>query len=75
VTAKRRSRVADRLQDGIIIALVVAAVGFAATASRADRDIAWGEVAVVQPPSVCANVEATHRSRCLNAAAAFMLRR
>jgi hypothetical protein len=76
VTAKRRSRIADRLQDGIVVALVIAAVGFAATASRADLDDPWGTVSVVKaPPTVCATVDAAHRSHCLRASAAISLRR
>ncbi len=52
----RRARTADRLQDGIIVALVVSALALAATASRAERDGAWGNVTVVQAPTACANV-------------------
>lgn len=76
MTAKRRSRIADRLQDGIVVALVLSALGFSATASRADRDGAGDEITVVQAPlSACANVAANHRSSCLSAAAAVTLRR
>jgi hypothetical protein len=71
----RHARTADRLQDGIILALVVSALAFAATASRAERDGAWGNVTVVQAPTACANVDATNRSGCLEVAAALAVRR
>ena len=72
----RRAPTADRLQNGIIVALVISALGFAAAAPRAERDGAWGEVKVVQaPPLVCANVDATYRTGCLVAAAEIALRR
>jgi hypothetical protein len=73
---KIRSRIADRLQDCIVVVLVVAAIGFAATASQAERDSAWGEVAVVDAPSlVCTNVDAAYRVGCLQTAAAITLKR
>ena len=71
----RRARTADRLQDGIIVTLVVSALALAATASRAERDGAWGNVTVVQAPTACANVDPTYRSGCLEVAAALAIRR
>ena len=73
----RRRRAADRLQDALVVVLVAAAMGFAATAPHAASDAAWGEVTVVDAPAVtaCAATDVQHRQACLSAAAAIALRR
>ena len=73
----RRRRAAERLQDGIVVVLVAAAMGFAATAPHAARDAAWGEVQEVDVPRVnaCERSDALHRQACLATATAISLKR
>jgi hypothetical protein len=70
-----RARSADFAQGVVAMALAVAALAFAATVSRAERDGAWGEVTLVPAPTVCANIDARYRNNCLGTAAAIALRR
>lgn len=75
MTAKRRTRRAERLQDGIVVGLVVAALAFAAT-TRADRDGAWSVAALVEAPTPCVSFAAGDwRDACLDAALALIARR
>ena len=71
----RRERTADRLLDGIVVALVVTLIGFVANAPRAEREPA-PRFAIVDAPAVpCAGAAVEHRAACLNAARASVMRR
>jgi len=73
--ATRRARRAQRLQDGIVVGLVVTVLAFTATAPRASPEGRPAGISVVEMPvGPCAAVEATRRSACL-AVARMTLRR
>jgi hypothetical protein len=62
----RRARRAQRLQDGIVVGLVVSVLALTATAPRAAPEGRPAGISVVQMPvAQCAAVHAARRSACL----------
>lgn len=68
------TRKPDRLVEGIVLALVVGAIGFAATAPRASFTPSAPVKVVAAPAPACAGVAISGRSACLELARAIAMR-
>ena len=68
-----RERAADRLLDGIVVALVVTLVGFVANAPRAEPEPARRYAIVEAPAALCTSAAIEHRAACLRVARASIM--
>lgn len=71
----KRERAADRLLDGIVVALVVTLLGLAVGAPRAEREAPVRYAMVDAPAPACAAMPVERRAACLNVARVALMQR